>query len=98
MKSRSIKMVLLSAFALMSPLLTFAGDQPGQMHRYSKSEIENRDGVTRAVQQGKGAGVSRNQLVLRGNAYRSETSEENPALLNDSDVVGPNWGDSAFRK
>jgi hypothetical protein len=98
MKSRSIKVALLSAFALMSPLLTFAGDQPGQMHRYSKSEIENRDGVTQAVQRGKGAGVSRNQLVLRTNAYRSETAEESPALRNDSDVVGPSWGDSAFRK
>jgi hypothetical protein len=96
--SRSIKVALLSAFALMSPFLTFAGDQPGQMHRYSNSEIENRDGVTRAVQQGKGAGVSRNQLVLRGNAYRSETPEESSALRNDSDVAGPNWGDSAFRK
>jgi hypothetical protein len=93
MKSRSIKLALLSAFALMSPLLTFAGDHPGQMHRYSNNEIENRDGVTRDVQQGKRAGVSRNQLVLRGNANRSETPEGNSA-----DVAGPNWGDSAFRK
>lgn len=92
MRSRSIKVALASAFMLTSPLLTFAGGQPAKVRMLSKSEMQDRTGITQAVQQGKGTGMTRNQ-VIRANAYRSQTAEESPARRD-----GPNWGDTAFRK
>jgi hypothetical protein len=96
MKSRSIRMALLSAFVLGSPLLTFAASQR-PIHVPSKDEIQDRTGITRAVQQGKGGGMSRNQVVLRANAYRLQTPEESQAIRDKSDATLPK-GDSAFRK
>jgi hypothetical protein len=96
MKSRS-RVALLSAFALTSPLLAFAGGQPAKVRTFSKDEMPNSAEVTRAVQQGKGAGVLRNQMVLRANAWRLQT-EQSPAPREESRAIHPNWGDSAFRK
>ena len=78
MKLRSIRTAVLSTLVLASPLLTVAGSQSTGMHVPSQSEMQNRDGVTRAVQQGKGGGMTRNQGV-RANAYRSQTADRSPS-------------------
>lgn len=96
MKSRFIKVALLPAFVLASPLLTFAGGQH-LVRMPRKGEIPDRTGITQAVQQGKGAGMSRNQGV-RANAYRSETADVRAALKDESGAVRFNAGDTAFRK
>jgi hypothetical protein len=96
MKSRSMRVALLSAFVLTSPLLTFAGGQPAKVRMPSK-ETQNPAGVTQAVPQGKGTGISRNQGV-RANAWRLETAEDGPALKDESGAVRTNWSDPAFVK
>jgi hypothetical protein len=80
MKSRSIRVALLSAFVLTSP--TFAAGQP-KLRVPSKVETQDPAGSTRAVQQGKGAGMSRNRAAVPSpNAY----------------ALSSNRGDSALRK
>ena len=99
MKSRSIKIALLSAFALKTALLTFAAGQPAKVRTLSKAEMQDRTGVTRAVQQGKGGGIFYNQVALRGNAYRSRTTaEDSRAIRNESGTTHQKWGDPAFRR
>ncbi len=58
MKSKSIRAAVLSAFVLISPALTFAANQP-KVRMAGKSEMQNAGDVTRAVQQGKGSGLTR---------------------------------------
>jgi hypothetical protein len=82
MKSRSIRVALLSAFVLTSPVLTFAAGQP-KLRVPSKSETQDLSGATRALQQGKGAGMSRIQVATPGP---------------NADRLRANWGDSALRK
>jgi hypothetical protein len=77
MKSQFVRMALLSAVVLTSPLLTFAGSQP-KMHQYSKEEAQDRTGITRAIQQGKGTGMSLSDGTIRANAYREQTTEQRP--------------------
>jgi hypothetical protein len=97
MKLQSVKMVLLAAAILASPVLTFAG---GQHRNYApgKNETQNRAGIAQNVNQGKGAGMTRSDVVLRGNAYRSETAQDSQALNAKSSAAGPNWDDTAFHK
>jgi hypothetical protein len=96
MKLRFIRVATLPTLVLASSLLTFAGDQPGNANTPAKDEIQDRTGVTRAVQQGKGGGMSRN--TVRANAYRSQTAEDSVALKDESGSVRSNRGDIAFRK
>jgi len=96
MNLRSIRTAVLSTLVLASPL-AFAGSQSTGMHVPGQSELQNRDGVTQAVQQGKGSGVTRNTEV-RANAYRSQTAGENPTVGNGSGTADSNRGDIAFRK
>jgi hypothetical protein len=95
MKSLSTRIVLLSAFAIASPLITLAGGQPAKVHMPTQGEIRDRADIKLAVQAGKGTGVSRNQMV-RANAWRTQTLAERAA--DKSVPVHPNWSDSAFRK
>lgn len=97
MKLQSVKMVLLAAVVLASPVLTFAGGQPNHVYTPLKNEARDRAGIARNVNQGKGAGVTRDDVVLRGNAYRAETAEDTHALRNNSSA-GPNWNDPGFHK
>jgi hypothetical protein len=83
MKSRSVKVAVLSAFVLTSPLLVFAAGQP-KVRPLGRSEVQQPDGVTRAVQQGKGAGMTRNRVAIPANSNRLQTA--------------PNPDDTAFRK
>jgi hypothetical protein len=81
------------AFVLASPLLIFAGGQPKMQP--ARGEAQDVIGTTRAVQQGKGSGTSRNQTVI-ANAYRAKTAQDSAALRNDQAAIPR--GDTAFRK
>ena len=87
MNSRSFRVAVLAAFVLTSPLLIFAAGQP-KLHMLSKSEMQDVSGATRSVQQGKGAGMTRNTLTKR------------PALPTRDESAGDRLvpSDSAFRK
>lgn len=97
MKSRSIRVALFTGFVLASASLSFAGDQTRIYRAPSQSEI-NRDGVPQALPQGKGGWVTRNQKTLKGNAYRSQTAAQSPAVANNSGVVYSTREDAAIRK
>ena len=96
MKVRVIRMSVLSTLVLGSTVLAFADDQT-RIYPADKSQTQDRSGITRAVQYGKGTGVTRNERVLRGNAYREQTAQDSASLKQDSSTR-PNWGDHAFRK
>ena len=85
MKSRFIRMTVVSAGLLAIPALTFAGGQPAKVRMPGKAEGQDRTGITRAVQQGKGTGVSRMQTVSGSKGAESRT-------------VSPKWSDTAFTK
>jgi hypothetical protein len=97
MKFHSIRTVVLSTLVLASPSFTFAAKQSTGMHVPSQSEMQNRDGVTRNAQQGKGSGLTHSQGV-HANAYRSQTAAESPAISEKSGAVGSKSVDTAFRK
>jgi hypothetical protein len=95
--SRSIRVALLSAVVLASPMLSFAGGQPPVSRTPSKSEAQDRTGISRAVQQGKGTGMTRVQGV-QANASRSQTASETQVAKDQSRAGSPNWSDPAYRK
>jgi hypothetical protein len=97
MKFQSIRTAVLSILVLASPSLTLAADQSTGIQVPNQSEVQNRDGVTRNVNQGKGSGMTRNQGV-HANAYRSQTAAESPAINEQSGAAGSTSGESAFRK
>jgi len=98
MKSQTMKLALVSVFVLASPLLTFAGGQPAKMRRFDKEELQDRTGIAQAVQQGKGSGMTRSDVAIRANAYRSQTAEESGTVVQQSRGAHSNWNDSAFHK
>jgi rhodanese-related sulfurtransferase len=75
MKLRIIGMTLPTLF-LAVPMLTFAGQQPAKVNCYCNTGGRNQTSAKQAVQQGKGSGVTRNEVTLQGNAYRSQTSDK----------------------
>lgn len=96
MKSRSTRLILISAYLIASPLVVLAGGQP-KVHRVTKQEEQDRTGISRAVQQGKGGGKSVSSQIIRANAYRSETPEESRNVVQPSSKRS-SWNDSAFHK
>ena len=65
-----MKSVLFAAVLLASPALTFAGSQPNKMHTVSKTEMQDRTGIAPSGNQGKGAEISRKQVVVRADTLR----------------------------
>src|SRR5580658_7668055 len=98
MKSQSIKWVLLAASILANPVFTFAGGQPNRVYTPGKNEAQNLGGVARSLNQGKGAGMTRSDVALQGNAYRSQTAVDTKAVRNKPDTSGPNFNDLGFHK
>ena len=97
--SRFIKFAAVSGFVLLSPVLTFAGGQPAKVRMVTKAEAQDRTGITPAVQQGKGSGMSTSQVFVNANAYRSQTPAESALLKADPPrAERPNYSDSAFTK
>jgi hypothetical protein len=97
MKSQFVRMALLTAVVLTSPLLTFAGGQP-KIHPYSKEEAQDRTGITRAIQQGKGTGMSLSDSTIRANAYREQTTGQRPVATVQHVPGQVKSGDTAFTK
>jgi hypothetical protein len=62
MKSASVRVALLT-IALASPALLLAGGQPAKVRMVTKAELQYRT-AARAVNQGKGSGISRRQDVV----------------------------------
>ena len=90
-------MALLSAVVLTSPLLTFAGGQP-KIHKYSNEEAQDRTGISRAIQQGKGTGMSLSDSTIRANAYREQTTEQRPVATVQPVAPHAKLSDPAFTK
>lgn len=97
MKSRFVRVSLLSAVVLVTPLLTFAGGQP-KIHPVSKEEAQDRSGITKSINQGKGAGMTRSEGVIRANAYREQTAADRSATKAQTVAAHPKMGDPAFTK
>ena len=91
MRLRTVGSVLL---ALAGSGLIF-GAQPAKVGIVSKSETPVN--VTRAVQFGKGTGITRNQETLSGNAYRSVTAADAGTVKKTPDTR-PNYPDTGLRK
>jgi len=98
MKSQFVRMALLSAVVLASPLLTFAGGQPAKVHKYTKEDAQDRTGITRAIQQGKGTGMSLSDSTIRANAYREQTTGQQPVATFQPVPGQVKSGDTAFTK
>jgi hypothetical protein len=96
MKSTLIKVMLLSAFALASPLLTLAGDRA--VPPSGKDHAQDRTEIGRALQQGKGSGMSLSQVVIRTNASRVQTAEEKSVVKKQPVAPRSNLSDTAFHK
>ncbi len=96
MQTQSIRMALLSAAVLASPL--FAGTQfdkkmPGM------DVTANTRGVVRAVQQGKDTGMTRSDVVIRANAWLVEPAYDEPSRVESPRPAGLNYNDTqAFHK
>jgi hypothetical protein len=96
MQSQSVRVALLSALMLTSPLFTFAAGQ-SRVHAASKSDIQQPVGAPQAVQFGKGTGISRNQPVTPENTLHLQTAVKS-LLADQSANLIPKGSDSAFRK
>src|SRR5580700_5163473 len=95
MKSQ-FRIALLSAIVLASPMLSFAGGQP-KIHPYSSDDGQDRAGVTRTFQQGKGSGITRSESV-QVNASREQKPAESQVAKEKAKSGNPNYGDAAFHK
>jgi hypothetical protein len=97
MKLLSIRTAVLSACVLVSPVLSLAA-QPARVGIVAKAQAPDPADVTKAVQFGKGTGMTRNDRTFNGNAYRSQTADENGKVRNNSVDRHPNYSEKAFRK
>jgi hypothetical protein len=78
MKSQR-RMTIVAAALLSIPALTFAGGQPAKVRMPGKADVQDRAGITRAVQQGKGTGMSRRQTANRANSGAASVKYSDPA-------------------
>jgi|HubBroStandDraft_2_1064218.scaffolds.fasta_scaffold1509652_1 hypothetical protein len=97
MKLRSIRAVVFGACALASPVVNLAA-QSAKVGIVVKAEAPDPVDVTKAVQFGKGTGMTRKDETLSGNAYRSQTADDQGKVKNNSGERQPNYRDAAFRK
>ena len=74
-----------------------AGNQPAKERDTRPITTQASATAQRAVQQGKGSGWTRTQVVLRGSAYRAQTAQDVVARVN-SLPSHPRWSDSALHK
>jgi len=96
MKSTSIKVMLLSAFVMAGPLLALAGDRA--VPPSGKDHAQDRTEIGRALQQGKGTGMSLSQAVIRADASRVQTAEEKSVVKEQPSAPRSNLSDTAFHK
>jgi hypothetical protein len=96
MKSTSIRVMLLSAFVIASPLLTFAGDRA--VPPSGKDHLQDRTEIGRALQQGKGTGMSLSRVVIHANASRVQKADEKSVVKDQPVFPRSNLTDTAFHK
>jgi hypothetical protein len=97
MKSRSIRVAVLSALVLTSPLLMLAAGQP-KLHRLSTNQMQDLSGTRHAVRPGKGSGMTRNVEVPRASNYHLATARDLPTPGDAAPAERANTTDSAYRK
>lgn len=97
MKLRSVRTAVFSALVLASPVLSLAA-QPAKVGIVTKAKAPDPADVTKAVQFGKGTGMTRKDETLSGNAYRSQTADDKGKVKNNSGDQRPSYSDPAFRK
>lgn len=90
---QAIRTAFLTTLLLASPVLSFAAGQ-GKIYKSAQDFSDS----TKAVQFGKGTGMTRNQPTLSGNRYRSQTAQDNGSVRNISTQSRVNLNDVAFRK
>jgi hypothetical protein len=96
MKSQTVRVVLLSAFVFAGPMLSFAAGQH-LVRVPTKEEMQDRSDMTRALQPGKGTGMTRNEGV-RVNASRAQTPAESQVSKDKPNTGNLNLSDHALRK
>jgi hypothetical protein len=83
MNSRFIGLAVLSACILTSPLRSVAAGQPARLRAAEKTGARKNADATRALQQGKGTGMSLNRVVNRpdtGHSAAVRANAGNPAF------------------
>jgi hypothetical protein len=101
---RITKIALVSAFALTAPMLSFAGSQYDKLQTADNAQtqdVNNANGGTQAVQQGKDSGLTRSGFAVRTETVQVETPEEpaGPVCVVYGKHTCPNWNDgAAFHK
>ena len=100
MKLRSIRTAVFSALVLASPMLSSAAPaaKSAKVGIVTKAEAPDPADVTKAVQFGKGTGMTRKDETVSGNAYRSQTADDKGKVKNNSGDQRPSYSDAAFRK
>ncbi len=93
-----MRTAVLFSLTLSSAAIAVAGGQPAKVRTLTQSEIQDRSGVTKAVQAGKGTGVTRDQVTFAGDAYRSQTAADTGKAKSNSGDPGPRNSDPAFHK
>jgi hypothetical protein len=98
MKSTSVKVkvMLLSAFVMVSPLLTFAGDRA--VPPSGGDHAQDTTVIGRALQQGKGTGMSLSRMVIHANANREQTADEKSLVRAQPAAPRSNLTGTAFHK
>lgn len=97
MKLQTIRTAVIGACVLASPVLSLAG-QPAKVGIVTKAQAPDPANVTKAVQFGKGTGMTRKDETLSGNAYRSQTADDKGKVKNNSGDQRPSYSDAALRK
>jgi hypothetical protein len=97
MKSQFFRVATLPALVLSSGMLAFGGSQT-RLYPNSKDPVQDRSGITQAVNQGKGTMTTLNQPAQNANAYRAQTTQDKAAVRDESGAVRSNIGDVAYRK
>jgi hypothetical protein len=101
---RIAKIALVSAFALTTPVLTFAEGQYDELQTATSAQtqdVNNANGQVQAVQQGKDSGLTRSGFAVRTETVQVVTPEEpaGPVCVVYGNHTCPNWNDgAAFHK
>ena len=95
MKSRLIRVTLLTGVLVTSSLTTFAGDKDARIHPTGNVTQES---ASQIPNQGKGAGITRSDSELQGNAWREQTAADSQSVRSEPVVRRPKWQDSAYTK
>jgi hypothetical protein len=98
MKGLVSRWLMSAALVLTSTLVVFGAEQPAKVGMLNKSERRNVARTTKAVQQGKGGGITPTKLPSEPNASRALREEESEVIASTARALHAKFDDSAFRK